>query len=187
MLANEGLTNIYSHNIAVLAGRTPAQVRRDFMVIGYNGTPAYGYKIDKLLESIENFINPTGIIHYAIIVGIGNLGRAILDYCFRNPSSVEIVSAFDKDPMKIDRVIHRTKCYHISKLPEIVSSNNIKIGVITVTAEEAQNVADMMVSSGINSILNFTPRRLKVPENVYVENLDMLISLEKAGYFAYNR
>jgi redox-sensing transcriptional repressor len=178
-----GTNSIYSHQLAALAGGTAAQVRRDMMSIGYIGSPKRGYDIHELVESIGVFLDSPKSQGVAL-VGIGNLGRAIMSYFAGRRPRLSIVAAFDVDPYKISRVILGCHCYHSSQLTEIVSSLDIRVGIVTVPAAEAQSTAEQMVSAGIRGILNFAPVPLRVPPDVYVEDIDMTMSLEKVAYFA---
>ncbi len=182
-LLTAGTQSIYSHQLAALAGGTAAQVRRDMMSIGYTGSPKRGYDIHELVESIGVFLDSPRNQGVAL-VGIGNLGRAIMSYFAGRRPHLSIVAAFDLDPYKVNRVIMGCRCYPMSQLSEIVASLNIQVGIVTVPAPEAQATADQMVSAGIRGILNFAPVPLRVPPEVYVEDIDMTMSLEKVAYFA---
>lgn len=182
-LMNEGQKSVYSYKLATMAGRTPAQVRRDLMEVGYFGTPVHGYSVEELKKSIDDFIDhPQG--QEVAIIGLGNLGRAILDYCRGLNPKLNITVAFDKDPKKVDRIINGCKCYHIDKLVEVIREKNIKVAILSIPADDAQSVADGLVEAGIKAILNYSPGRLYIPENIYVENRDMMLALEKAAFFA---
>ncbi len=182
-LLSEGARNVYSHQLAAMAGVTPAQVRRDMMSIGYSGSPNRGYDIVELMKSIgQSLDDPEG--QRAALVGIGNLGRALLAYFSGRRPKLAIVAAFDSDPRKCDRVVQGCRCYRIDRLSEVANEMNINVGVITVPSAEAQKVADFMVFAGIRGILNFAPVRLHMPANVYVEDIDMTTALEKTAYFA---
>ncbi|MHB9027947.1 MAG: redox-sensing transcriptional repressor Rex [Candidatus Latescibacterota bacterium] len=182
-LIGEGVRSVYSHQLASLARVTPAQVRRDIMSIGYSGNPNRGYDILELVESIgQSLDDPEG--QRAALVGVGNLGRAILTYFAGRRPKLTIVAAFDSDPRKCDRVIQGCRCHRIERLADVVSELGIDIGAITVPAGEAQRVADLMVRAGIRGILNYAPVRLQTPNNVYVEDIDMTMSMEKVAYYA---
>lgn len=185
-LAEKGKENIFSHELANLAGTTAAQVRRDLMIIGTSGLPRQGYKVKELLKSIENFLDdPAG--QKVVLVGLGNLGRAILTYFAGRRPKLSIVAAFDIDPSKINKTVHGgCSCYHINQLKEIVKKEGATIGIITVPADAAQEVADMLIDAGIKGILNFAPISLRVRPDVYVEQVDITVSLEKVAYFARN-
>jgi len=183
-LINDGIYNIYSHRLSNLAENTPAQVRRDLMVIGYTGSPAHGYILKELEESISDFLDSNDGQN-ACIVGLGNLGRAILDYCKNRNSKINILATFDIDPNKIDRDFNGCHCYNIDDLESKVEDYRIEVAILTIpSAEEAQIVAERLVQSGIRGILNYTSARLKLSPSVYVEYRDMMMALEKVSYFA---
>ncbi len=182
-IETDGIDNIYSHQLAKLAGVSAAQIRRDLMVIGYTGSPIKGYQVSGLLNSISEFLDKPGCQNICI-VGVGNLGRAILAYIPGRYTHLHIVAGFDVDEHKINRVIVGCRCYHINKLSEIVKEKNITVAIIATPAENAQAVVDKLIASGVKSILNFAPVTLKVPEDVFVEYMDISVALEKTAYFA---
>lgn len=182
-LHSDGVTNTFSHQLAALAGVTAAQVRRDLMAIGYSGTTKRGYEVPELIDSIGMFLDDAHGQGVAL-VGVGNLGRALLSYFAGRRPHLSIVAAFDNDPYKVNRVIHGCHCYALESMPEVVQRHGLKVGVVTVPASFAQSVADMLVSAGIRGLLNFAPIRLKVPSHTYVEDIDMTMSLEKVAFFA---
>jgi len=182
-LLAENRQNIYSHELASLAGGTAPQVRRDLMAIGYSGSPAKGYEVADLAESINNFMdNPDGT--RGIVIGAGNLGRAIMSYFESRRPKLMIAASFDNDPNKIGSEICDRPCYDIADLKTIAAQMGINLGVITVPANLAQEVADKLVDAGITGILNFAPKRLHLPPHVYVEHVDLTTSMEKVAYFA---
>ncbi|OHB55992.1 MAG: hypothetical protein A2Y07_06315 [Planctomycetes bacterium GWF2_50_10] len=182
-LANKGVKYIYSHQIAVIASATAAQVRRDWMAIGYSGSPTKGYEVAELIDAIGKFLDSPKEQKVAL-VGIGNLGRAILIFFAGRRPKLNIVAAFDNDPYKVNRVIHGCKCYHIDQLKTVSDETGIDVGIVAVPASEAQKAAEKMVAAGIKGILNFAPTPLRVGNNVYVEDIDMTMSLEKVAFFA---
>jgi len=178
-----GAKNIYSHELAKLAGVTAAQLRRDIMAVGYLGRPNMGYNVIELQKSITHFLeDPQG--DYGCLVGVGNLGRAILAYLLRRRPSLQIIAGFDVDPQKTNRVIQNCRCYPMEQMEKILRKHSIRVAILTVPASEAQKAADVLVRSGVRGIVNFAPVTLRVPEDVFVENIDMSMSLEKAAYFA---
>jgi redox-sensing transcriptional repressor len=182
-LLSEDVRNVFSHQLAIMAGVTPAQVRRDIMSIGYSGNPNRGYGVIELIESIGHSLDDSEGQNVAL-VGVGNLGRAILTYFSGRRPKLSIVAAFDNDPRKYDRVIQGCRCYNIERMEDIVRELGITIGAITVPSGEAQKVANALVHSGVKGILNYAPVRIQVPLNVYVEDIDMTMALEKVAYFA---
>jgi len=185
-LQKAGRESIYSHELARLSGSLPAKVRRDLMSIGYSGTPVHGYKVGVLLESISEFIDRGGKTNVAI-VGIGNLGRSIAGYIQGRRSKMDISALFDKDPILVDRVIIGIRCYHIDELAKVVKEKDIQLAIITVPEGEAQAVADVLISAGIKGILNYAPLKLQTPPDVYIEDRDMIMAVEKVAYYSRNK
>lgn len=182
-LADKKIVNVYSHQLASAAGVTAAQVRRDLMVVGCPGSPRRGYNVRELLDSMTKLLDapdPQGVA----LIGVGNLGRAVIAYFSRRHPKLRIVTAFDKDPKKTNRLVHGCYCYSIDKLPTVFKEKGTELGIITVPVNQAQEVADMLVRSGVKGIMNFAPVPLSVPTDVYVENMDITTSLEKVAYFA---
>jgi redox-sensing transcriptional repressor len=179
----ESDSGIYSHQLARMAGFTPAQVRRDLMQVGYSGSPARGYDKSKLIESISVLVDPREKREVAL-AGIGSIGRAILAYFQGRSALLEITAAFDTDPEKTDRVIHGCRCYPADQLAGIVRGRGIRTGILCVPAGAAQSVADAFVEGGVRGLLNYAPTRLLVPPDVYVENRDMIMAVEKVVYFS---
>jgi redox-sensing transcriptional repressor len=177
-----GKTHIFSHELAKMHNITAVQVRRDIMFIGYTSAQRKGYDIKDMIDVIGNILDAQNGLNVAI-VGIGNLGRAITAYFSGKRSKLNIIAAFDNDPEKVDRIIAGVPSYHISRIPEIITSQDISIGIITVPSDFAAEAAKNLIQAGIKGILNFTSVPLNVPENVYLENADMITSLEKVAYF----
>jgi redox-sensing transcriptional repressor len=182
-LKEEDVINVFSYKLASLAGRTQALVRRDLMVVGYSGTPVHGYNIEELIKALNIFLDKrTG--QEVALIGFGNLGRAIIDYCSGLNSKLIISAAFDVNPSKINRVISGVPCFHIDNMESIIKQREIEIAILAMPSDSAQKIADRLVRVGINAFLNYTSARLHVPANIFVENRDMMMALEKAAYFA---
>jgi len=182
MLA-EGRTHVFSHEIGKACGVTPAQVRRDLMPTGHLGSPSKGYSISGLIQSISNLLDDPEQEKVAII-GVGNLGRAILTYFMGRRPNLTIVAAFDADPSKVGRVMHGIRCYGTDHMADVVRKEGIEVGILTVPARAAQAIADELIDAGVRGLLNFAPVALRVPPHVHVEDLDVAISLERVAYFA---
>jgi redox-sensing transcriptional repressor len=119
-----------------------------------------------------------------VLIGLGNLGRAILRYLNKKNSNLKIVATFDNNPEKIGKEVSDVMCYHIDQLSTIVKNKKITIGILSVPAEQAIAVAKTLIKSGIKGILNFTTAPLNIPDNVFLEEYDMITSLEKVAYFS---
>lgn len=178
-----GTNNIFSHQLATLAGVTSAQLRKDLTPTGYYGSPVHGYDIAQLMNSISEIIDAPQMQN-VVLVGLGHLGRAVLDYFQGRRPKLQIIAAFDTDPVKINRVIHGCRCYHTNEMEKVIQENNSIVGILAVPLDEAQDIAERMVNAGIRGLLNYAPMRLDLPNDVYVENRDMIMAVEKAAYFA---
>jgi redox-sensing transcriptional repressor len=176
-------SNIYSHDLASKARVTAAQVRRDLMVVGYTGTPARGYSVEQLRAHIEGFLFPTYMQKVAL-AGVGNIGRAVLAFFSARRPTLKIVASFEKNPDKFNRLIAGCPCHPIENADQTIRELGITIGIIAVPAEEAQYVADLFVAAGIRGILNFARAALRTPPEVYVENIDLAVSMDKVAYYA---
>ncbi len=182
-LQADNALSIYSHELASRAGVTAAQLRRDIMTVGYVGSPTKGYEISGLLHGISHFLEGSNTGTTAI-VGVGNIGRAILAYIGLDTSSMRITACFDQDPAKIGEVFYGTRCYNLDELDTRIQQYNIKSAILAVPATAAQVVADKLVENNIRGIMNFAPVQLQVPQSVYVDNINLAVSLEKVHYFA---
>lgn len=174
--------HIFSHEIAKIQHITPVQVRRDLMLIGYSGTLRKGYNIQELIDLIAEIIDSEQGIKVAI-VGMGNLGRALINYFSGKRHKLSIVAGFDVNPEKIGKTMNEVPCYDSNRMKEIIKKENIEIGIITVPATQTTATADQLVEAGIKGILNYTPKPVDVPEGVYLEEYDMITTLEKVAFY----
>lgn len=173
---------IYSHELAARLHITAVQVRRDLMLIGYSSVQRKGYDVRELIETIGNIIDSDNSVNVAVI-GIGNLGRAIAGYFKGKRSKLNLVASFDNDPQKINRVISGVKCYSYNDIERIIRELDIKIAILTVPPDFAREISEEAVRFGIKGILNFTTISLNVPSGVYLEEYDMITSMEKVAFF----
>lgn len=178
----EGKTYIFSHELADLHHNTAVQVRRDIMFIGYTSMQRKGYDVRELIDVIGDILDSDRGLNVAVI-GIGNLGRAITTYFVGKRSKLNIIATFDVDTTKIDRVISGVKCYPLSRLKEVVKTHQISIAIVTVPADSAAAVTAQLVEADIKGLMNFTTVPLNVPPEVYLDEFDMITSLEKVAYF----
>ncbi len=183
MILSKEKTHVFSHEIAQMLHITPVQVRRDLMLIGYSGNLRKGYDIRELIELIGRIIDSEKGQRVAV-VGLGNLGKAMISYFKGKRSKLAIIAAFDINPEKINRVYDGVACYHINQLTDIIRQNNITIGIVAVPSEQAPEIAETMILAGVKGIFNFTAKPLNVPAYVYLEEYDMITSLEKVAFFA---
>jgi redox-sensing transcriptional repressor len=173
---------IFSHDLAARLHITAVQVRRDLMLIGYASVQRKGYDVKELVEKIGTIIDSDESMNVAII-GIGNLGRAVAGYFKGKRSKLNLVASFDTDPQKVNKVISGVKCFPHSEMESIIRELKIKIAIITVPPDYAKEIAEDAVRFGIKGILNFTTVPLNVPSWVFLEEYDMITSIEKVAYF----
>lgn len=173
---------IFSHDLASRLHITAVQVRRDLMLIGYSSLHRKGYDVKELIDTISRIIDSDEGMNVAII-GIGNLGRALAGYFKGKRSKLNLVASFDNDPQKINRVISGVKCYPYNDMERIIGELKIQITILTVPADFAREIAEESVRYGIKGILNFTTIPLNVPSGIFLEEYDMITSIEKVAYF----
>jgi redox-sensing transcriptional repressor len=179
---NEKKNFIYSHDLAARLHITAVQVRRDLMLIGYSSFQRKGYDVKELIDTIGTIIDSDQSLNVAII-GIGNLGRAVAGYFKGKRSKLSLVASFDTDPQKVNKVISGVKCYPYDEMERIIRELDIRIAIMTVPPEYAKEIAEEALRHGIKGILNFTTVPLNVPSWVFLEEYDMITSIEKVAYF----
>jgi len=172
VLQAEGREYVSGTVLASVHHLEPVIVRKDLAITGIIGTPRLGFRVTELITAIERFLgwdNQTK----AILVGTGNLGAALLGYRGFENFGLRIVGAFDTDTKKIGKWVHNCKVQSMNQLAGFVRRGEIKLGVLTVPAEVAQEAAEIMVCAGIRGIWNFTPVKLKVPDSVVAQKEDL--------------
>lgn len=178
---NKGKEFIFSHEIAQLLHITPVQVRRDIMLIGYNGTLRKGYDVKELIDLIGKIID-TDEGQNVCIMGLGNLGKAIIKYFSGKRPKLKIVASFDTNTEKTGQLYAGIPVFHVDELHSKIEELDISIGIVTVPFDKAGYTAEHLVESGIKGILNFSSKPLNLPGHVYLEEYDMITSLEKVAY-----
>jgi redox-sensing transcriptional repressor len=179
---NEKRNFIFSHDLAARLHITAVQVRRDLMLIGYSSVLRKGYDVKELVDTIGKIIDSEQSVNVAVI-GIGNLGRAVAGYFKGKRSKLNLVASFDTDPQKVNKVISGVKCYPYRESERLIRELDIRIAILTVPPDFAVEIAEEAVRFGIKGILNFTTIPLNVPSGVYLEEYDMITSIEKVAYF----
>ncbi len=185
MLA-EGRDRVYSHQLAERTHVTAAQVRRDFMTIRFSGSPAKGYHIPTLLEAVDKILGPEPS-DTLTVVGVGQLGRALMAHFLTRQPEIYVTSAFDVDPEIIGTRLAHCTVRPVEELEATLREQPALVGVLAVPRPAAQDMADRLVACGVNGILNFASIHLIVPDHCYVEDVDIATSAEKALFFARNR
>jgi redox-sensing transcriptional repressor len=181
-LKHNAIRTVSSEALAKAAGVKSTQLRKDLTYFGQFGTRGLGYDVEQLAKMISDLLG-TNSLQPVILVGVGNLGLALLSYRGFEQEGFEIVAAFDIEPQR-----HRNKSvpqpiFPMEKLPEMVRAQRVRMAILTVPAATAQEVANTLVQTGITGILNFAPIVLHVPEEVMVNNVNLAIELENLSYF----
>ena len=179
----ERTPHVFSHQLAEAAGASAAQVRRDLMLLGYRGSPHSGYDVQALAGSIDDCLDEQGG-QRAALVGVGNLGTALMGRFAGRNSKLKLTAAFDSDPAKVGRTESGCRVYPFTDLTEVVRELGIGIAVIAVPASKAQEAADACTAAGVRGILNFAPVPVRAPEGTYVLQVDLTMALETVAYFA---
>lgn len=169
-------SNVSSTEIAKVLGLHDVQVRKDLSAVSSGGKPKVGYNVFALMSDLKEFLGYNAN-KGAIIVGVGNLGRALMSYRGFSEYGLSIIAGFDCDPAVVDSFVDGKKVYSLDAIKDYCLENGVGIGVITTPAHSAQNVADLLVCAGIKAIWNFAPAHISVPDGVLVQNENMACSL----------
>ncbi|MCR8642245.1 redox-sensing transcriptional repressor Rex [Paenibacillus sp. N1-5-1-14] len=181
-LAKNNVLTVSSHDLGQKLDLNPAQIRKDLAYFGEFGKKGIGYDVLFLIEKIRQILKLDR--HIAVgLVGAGNLGRALCNYNAFLKDTMKIVAVFDASPDKVGSEINNLPVQPMEALDASVKEHEIRIGIITVPAHEAQNVANMFVAAGIEAILNFAPINIKVPSTIRVHNADFTTELQSLAYF----
>ena len=178
----QGIVNISSGEIAEGVGGTPAQVRKDLAYFGEFGTRGVGYNVKQLNHEIMGILGLKKRWN-VILIGAGNLGSALSQYRGFQERGFNIIAVFDNDMNKVGLKLNGLPIYAVSQMAEFVDKNDVSIGIITVPAEYAQDIADILVETqNIKGILNFAPVVLTIPEEIEVRDVDLTVNLEVLSY-----
>jgi len=181
-LRENGIGTVSSEALAKAAGVKPTQLRKDLAYFGTFGTRGLGYEVAELSKKIADELG-TSRFQPVILVGVGNLGLALLSYRGFEKEGFEIIATFDSDPhRKRDKEI-KQPIFDMKALPEFVREHNVRMAILSVPAAVAQEVTNTLIECGVVGILNFAPIVLSVPEEVMVNNVNLAIELENLSYF----
>lgn len=186
-LKASGVNRISSKNLGTLLGLTPSQIRQDFSCFGEFGQQGYGYNVSALRDEIASILGmDRGFT--AILVGVGNIGHALMDnFCF-SEWGFTLAAAFDIDPAIVGKTNNGVTVRHMDELLDFLRDNHIDVAVLTVPADAAVAVAKLLRGNGINAIWNFTNVELTEPNsNTIVENIHFSDSLLSLGYYVAER
>jgi redox-sensing transcriptional repressor len=183
-LQENGIETVSSEALAKVAGVKSTQLRKDLACFGQFGTRGLGYAVRALAKRISDELGTTRL-QPVILVGAGNLGRALLTYQGFEKEGFEIVAGFDERPSRVARKHLKQPILPVNQLAAFTKRHHIRMAILAVPAAVAQEVANQLVEAGIMGILNFSPNVLSVPEEVMVNNVNLAIELENLGYFIH--
>lgn len=185
MIADKGIIRVSSQELSNITGLTASQIRQDLNHFGGFGQQGYGYNVEELKSEIEKII---GIdkSYKAIIIGIGNIGRAIMNYRGFQDSGFNIVGLFDKSEDLIGQEFNGVVVQDVDHLADYMKKDKADIALIAIPADRAQQICEVLVDGGIGGIWNFAPIDLKLPKNVVLENVHLDESLYTLTYYMNN-
>ncbi len=183
-LENEGVDVVSSSELGERCGLNPAQIRKDLAYFGEFGTRGVGYYLKELKEDIKRVLGLDKEWEVALI-GVGNLGKALLSYQGFKRHGFKITVAFDKviDEDKKKAIPEGCELYNADSMEEIIKKRNIKLAIVAVNPQGLQEVIDRLVKAGIKGILNFVPARVYTPPGVVIRTIDLSIEMETLTYY----
>jgi redox-sensing transcriptional repressor len=181
-LKQNRIRTVSSEALAKAARVKSTQLRKDLTYFGQFGTRGLGYDVEQLGQMISDLLG-TNSLQPVILVGVGNLGLALLSYRGFEQEGFEIIAGFDCDLRRKRNKQVRQPIFGLDKLPDFVRERGVRMAILTVPPTAAQEVANQLVKCGITGILNFAPVVLEVPEEVMVNNVNLAIELENLCYF----
>lgn len=181
-LSMKNVMTVSSQDLGQKLDLNPAQIRKDLAYFGEFGKKGIGYDVAYLIEKIRQILN-LDKQNPVVLVGAGNLGRALSNYNVYLSDQMKIVAVFDASPDKIGQTINNLQVKPMEELIPTVRKLGVRIGIITVPASEAQNVANQFIEAGVEAILNFAPVIIKVPPEVRVHNADFTADLQSLAYY----
>lgn len=176
-----GQQTISSGQLGTLLGFSDAQVRKDLGFFGQFGYPGVGYRCDELIRAMRDILG-TNHPWSVAMVGVGNLGQALLGYRGFGRQNFSIAAAFDADPAKVGQVIQGIRIQSLDELADTIRAHGIRLGMIVVPVTAAQEAADRLVAAGVEGIVNFAPVTLVLPQHVQNVGVDLAIELEQLSF-----
>ena len=181
-LLENGIKTVSSEALAGAAGVKSPQLRKDLTYFGQFGTRGLGYDVEQLIKMISDLLG-TNHLQPVVLVGVGNLGRALLSYRGFAKEGFGIVAAFDVRTVQVKDMRVTQPIYSMTELRQFVAQNLVRMAILCVPPEEAQEVTNDLVEAGVTGVMNFAPTVLQVPDEVTVNNVNLAIELENLSYF----
>jgi len=188
ILLDADKTRVSSTELSEAVKVDSATIRRDFSYFGALGKRGYGYDVESLIKFFKKILNQDRLTNVALI-GVGNLGHALLNFNFHQDGNVRISAAFDVSQDMANTIQSGVPIYPMTDLRTQLEEQQIQIAILTVPSDVAQSVTEEVVAGGVKGILNFTPLRITVPKDVRVQNVDLTNELQTLIYFLehYNK
>lgn len=180
-LDEQGVEKISSRNLAESLQVTDAQVRKDLAYFGQFGRPGVGYRVAPLIEQIRHILG-TDRIWKVVVVGAGDLGRALLRYRGFRQKGFELVAAFDVSDATVGSRIGRIVVRHVRELPGLIRRHEVKLAVVAVPPDAAQDVTDQLQRAGVKGILNFAPTTLQTDNGLVIRQVDLAAHLQQLSF-----
>lgn len=181
-LQARGLEVVSSQDLGDQLGVTPAQIRKDLSYFGRFGKQGRGYNVDRLMEELRQILG-LDRSWTMVLVGVGQLGRAILQYGGFGPQGFHVIEAFDASPEQIGQRIGSTTVRSVDDLPGVLAGSHVDIGIVSVPGGRAQGVIDTLVAGGVKAILNYAPISAQVPPGVHLRQIDPVLALQSMTYY----
>ncbi len=181
-LHENGMKTVSSNSLAQVANVKSAQLRKDLGYFGQLGTRGLGYPVELLLDTIRDVLGGA-TLQPVVLVGVGNLGRALLHYDGFRKEGFEVLAAFDVKPDVIDQEGLPVPVLHDDLMIDFIAAKGVRMAILCVPAKYGQEVANVLVNAGVVGILNFSPTILQVPDQVVVTRVDLAMELESLSYF----
>ena len=182
LLQRQGREVVNSQELGERLGVTPAQIRKDLSYFGRFGKQGRGYNVARLLEELNQILGLTREWPM-VLVGVGQLGRAILGYDGFAPQGFRIIAAFDDDPNTIGTSVNGQTIRSASTLRESLEQNKADIGIVAVPGASAQRVIDNLVDCGVKAILNYAPIAAQAPSHVRIKDIDPVLALQSMTFY----
>ncbi|HOE57803.1 MAG TPA: redox-sensing transcriptional repressor Rex [Bacillota bacterium] len=185
-LLNNGIGRVSSQELSRITGFTASQIRQDLNCFGGFGQQGYGYNVEELYQELGNILG-LNRTYKTIIIGAGNVGRAIANYTFFEESGFKLYGMFDNSPKKIGDIVKGHKVLPIEQVENFIKENGIEIGILCTPKEGTQKIAETLVNCNITAIWNFAPVDLKLEGNVIIENVHLSESLFTISFLLKER
>lgn len=181
-LQQEGVKDVSSQELGKRINVTAAQIRKDLSYFGQLGKQGIGYKVDELLQHINRILGLSQDWN-VVLVGVGHLGQAIARYSGFGEKGIHIVGLFDADPHKIGTEFNGLTIRHINEISDVAREHTVRMAIVAVSADRAQEVVNLLVKAGVQAILNYAPVSVQVPSGVWVRHIDPVSLLHSMTYY----